>query len=128
MKALIKLTFITACTLTTLAAFAGDAAKSVKVDGWISETKCGKAHASLSGANPTCVAKCIREGASPIFVNDASQEIWTIDNPDAIKSHYGHHITMTGTEDAAKKQIHITGVTMLADQGAKTDTMMSDPK
>jgi hypothetical protein len=115
-----------ACALTTFTAFAVDAApKSVKMDGWISETACGAAHASSKGANPGCVAKCIKEGAKPVFVDDAKQNVYAIDNPDAIKDHYGHHIEFTGTADANKKTVHISKVTMLADQGAGTDKMMS---
>ena len=114
-----------ACALT---AFAVDAPKSVKMDGWISETGCGAAHASVKGANPACVAKCIKEGAKPVFVDDAKQNVYSIDNPDSIKDHYGHHVQFTGTEDASTKTIHIAKVTMLASQGAGTDKMMSDPK
>ncbi len=108
---------------TALSAFAASA-KSVKLDGWISETKCGAAHASLAGANPECVAKCIKEGAKPIFVDDAKQQLWTIDNPDAIKAHYGHHIAMTGTADASTMTVHVDKVSMLPDQGKKSDMMM----
>ena len=128
MKSLVKFALVATCAIAPLAAFAVDAGKTVKVDGWISETRCGAQHASLSGANPGCVAKCIREGAKPVFIEDASKQIWSIDNPDAIKAHYGHHIQVTATEDAANKQVHIVSVTMLPDQGGKTDTMMSEHK
>lgn len=126
MKSLAKFALVATCALAPFAAFAVDAGKTIKVDGWISETKCGAEHASLSGANRKCVEKCIREGAKPVFITDAGKEIWAIDNPDSIKAHYGHHITVTATEDAAKKQVHIVNVTMLPDQGEKTDTMMPE--
>jgi hypothetical protein len=124
MKPVFKFNLAAACLLAYAAFAAGSTDKSVKVDGWISESGCGAEHASSKGANATCVAKCIKEGAKPIFVDDAKQQVWSIDNPDSIKEHYGHHIQMTGTADAQKKEVHITKVTMLADQGAKTDTMM----
>jgi hypothetical protein len=125
MKSLLKLNIVAVCAFTSIAAFAVDATpKTVTVNGWISETGCGAEHASAKGANPGCVAKCIKEGAKPVFVDDAKQQVWSIDNPDAVKDHYGHHIKFTGTADATKKEVHITKVTMLADQGAKTDSMM----
>ena len=128
MKSLSKVsTFAFACALTTFA-FAVDAPKTVKMDGWISETGCGAEHASSKGANRSCVAKCIKEGAKPVFVDDAKQNVYTIDNPDSIKEHYGHHIQFTGTANGSTKTVHIAKVTMLADQGAGTDKMMSDPK
>jgi hypothetical protein len=119
---------VAACALTAITAFAVDTPKPVKMDGWISESGCGAEHASVKGANRSCVAKCIKEGAKPIFVDDAKQNIYSIDNPDSIKDHYGHHIQFTGTEDATKKSVHITKVTMLADQGAGTDKMDMDHK
>lgn len=128
MKSLTKLNILAACAFTSLAAFAVDSApKSVKVNGWVSETACGASHAG-KGANPACVAKCIKEGAKPAFVDDAKNNVWTIDNPDAVQGHYGHHIEMQGTEDAATKQVHITKVTMLADQGPGTDKMDMEHK
>jgi len=118
MKILSKFQIVTAFALAASTAFALDAApKTVKIAGWVSDSQCGVDHAS-KGPNPSCVAKCIKEGAKPVFVDDAKNTVWTIDNPDAVKGHYGHHIQMTGTEDPAKKEVHITGVTMLADQGA----------
>jgi hypothetical protein len=118
MKALSRFQIVAAFALTTLTAFALDAApKTVKLAGWVSDSQCGADHAS-KGPNPSCVSKCIKEGAKPVFVDDAKNSVWTIDNPDAVKGHYGHHIQVTGTEDVAKKEVHITGVTMLADQGA----------
>jgi hypothetical protein len=50
-------------------------------------------------------------------VDDAKSEVWTIDDPDMVKNHYGHHIEATATIDANAKVVHITKVTMLADQG-----------
>jgi hypothetical protein len=124
MKSVLKLSIAAACVATSIAAVAAGSTKSVTIDGWISESGCGAKHASSKGANPECVAKCIKEGSSPVFVDDAKQQVWSIDNPDSIKGHYGHHIQLTGTEDASKKEVHVSKVTMLADQGAKTDTMM----
>jgi hypothetical protein len=128
MKSIYKFQIAALFALTSLAAYAVDATpKTVKVDGWVSETACGAAHAG-KGANPSCVAKCIKEGAKPVFVDDAKSTVWTIDNPDVVKNHYGHHIEVTGTEDVAKKQVHITNVTMLADQGPGTDKMDMEHK
>lgn len=129
MKSLSTLQIVAAFALTSLTAFAVDATpKTVKAAGWISDSQCGADHAS-KGPNPSCVAKCIKGGAKPVFVDDAKNMVWTIDNPDAVKAHYGHHIEMTGTEDAATKQVHITAVSMLADQGApKSDKMDMEHK
>ena len=67
--------------------FASDAQT---VNGWISESKCG-----VKGANAgaeECTKKCIAAGASPVVVTDKDQKILTVENPDALKEHYGHHV------------------------------------
>ncbi|HKM49110.1 MAG TPA: hypothetical protein VJX69_16075 [Terriglobales bacterium] len=86
--------------------FAGDAKT---VNGWISDSKCG-----VKGANAgaeACTKKCIAAGASPVVVTDTDQKVLTVDNPDALKEHYGHHVAVTGHIDGDK--IHVDSVKML---------------
>jgi hypothetical protein len=86
--------------------FASDAQT---VNGWISESKCG-----VKGANAgaeECTKKCIAAGASPVVVTDQDQKILTVENPDALKEHYGHHVAVTGHIDGDK--IHVESVKML---------------
>ena len=86
--------------------FAGDAQT---VNGWISDSKCG-----VKGANAdaeACTKKCIAAGASPVVVTDTDQKVLTVDNPDALKEHYGHHVAVTGYIDGGK--IHVDSVKML---------------
>jgi hypothetical protein len=89
--------------LTVLAAKAAD---STTINGWISDAMCGAKHAG-SGANVACVKKCIEGGEAPVFVDETKKEVWTIDNPEAVKAFYGDHVTVTATADAAKKSVHI---------------------
>ena len=42
---------------------------------------CGAKHA---GTGADCVKKCIEGGMTPVFVDEGKQ-VWTIDNPDAVK-------------------------------------------
>lgn len=103
--------------MSSVAVFAADmSSKPLKVDGWVSDSMCGAKH---MGTGAACVKKCIGEGAKPVFVDDANKTVWTIDNPDVVKAHYGHHVALTATEDSAAKTLHVDKVTMLADQGAK---------
>ena len=61
--------------------------------------------------------KCIDGGAKPVFVDDAKKEVYTIDDPDSVKDHYGHHVTVVGKVNESDKTIHISNVAMLPDQG-----------
>jgi hypothetical protein len=115
MKLVSKTHLVAVFALSTLTAFAAGA-NTVKVNGWISDSQCAAAHGK-NGPNPSCVAKCIQKGAKPVFVDDAKNAVWTIDDPDSVKGHYGEHIEATAIVDPDTKVVHITGVTKLADQG-----------
>jgi hypothetical protein len=103
-------------------AFAADAA-SGKIAGYISDSKCGATHTS-SAPDAACVKACIGAGAKPVFVDDAQKQVWTIDDPDAVKGHYGHHVSVVGSRDETNKTIHIAKVTMLANQGTQAHSDM----
>jgi len=86
--------------------FASDAQT---VNGWISDSKCG-----VKGANAgaeACTKKCIEGGASPVVVSDKDQAVLKVDNPEALKEHYGHHVAVTGHVNG--DTIHVDSVKML---------------
>ena len=70
-------------------------AASNSMTGYIVDEKCG-----AKGAHPgaeACAKKCIDGGEKPVFVNDADKSVVHLENPDAIKGHEGHHVSVTGT-------------------------------
>ena len=91
-----------------LTAVGAQAASATKANGWISDSMCGAKHAG-AGANAACVKKCIGNGMKPVFV-DAKKQIWSIDNPDAVKDFYGDHVKVTATKNAATKSVHIDSI------------------
>jgi len=91
---------------TASVSFAGNAQT---VNGWVSDSKCG-AKGANAGAE-ACTKKCIAAGASPVVVTDKDQTVLTVDNPDTLKDHYGHHVAVTGHIDGDK--IHVDSVKML---------------
>ncbi len=92
--------------LPTSVSFAAD---TQTVNGWVSDSKCG-AKGANAGAEG-CTKKCIAAGASPVVVTDKDQKVLMVDNPDALKDHYGHHGAVTGHVDGDK--IHVDSVKML---------------
>ena len=92
--------------LTLVVAFSAITAKAADttINGWISDAMCGAKHA---GTGAACAKKCIAGGAAPVFVDEAKKEVWTIDNPDAVKAFYGDHVTVSAVADADKKSVHI---------------------
>ena len=105
-KAVVLLLAFVLILLVGAVAFAGDAQT---VNGWISDSKCGAKGANA--AAEACTQKCIKAGASPVVVTDKDQKVLQVDNPDALKDHYGHHVAVTGhiTGDS----IHVDSVKML---------------
>jgi hypothetical protein len=77
------------------------------VNGWISDSMCGAKH---TGSGAACVKKCIEGGMQPVFVDESKKAVWKIDNPEAVKDFYGSHVTISATEDAANKSVHIDSI------------------
>ena len=86
--------------------FAADAAT---VNGYVSDSNCGAKGANAKAAE--CTKKCIKEGAKMVVVTDADQKVLTVDNPDALTGHEGHHVAVTGTVNG--DSIHVDSVKML---------------
>jgi hypothetical protein len=95
--------------LLALVASVSFASDAQTVNGWVSDSKCGVKGANASHAG--CMKKCIAAGASAVVVTDADQKVLTVDNPDAIKGHEGHHVAVTGHIDGDK--IHVDSLKML---------------
>jgi hypothetical protein len=103
------LSFFLVGSLILMAASVSFASDTQTVNGWISDSKCGVKGANASGED--CTKKCIGKGASPVVVTDKDQKVLMVDNPDALKDHYGHHVAVTGHVDGDK--IHVDSVKML---------------
>ncbi len=98
-----------AAVVTMLLAFAplSAMAADTTINGWISDAMCGAKHA---GSGAAFAKKCIDGGEAPAFVEEAKKQVWTIDNPDAVKAYYGSHVTVTATADDSKKSVHISSI------------------
>jgi hypothetical protein len=90
-------------------AMIASAADSQTVNGWITDSKCGAKMASAQGEG--CTKKCLAAGAKMVVVSDADQKVLTVDNPDALKGHEGHHVAVTGS--VTGDSIHVSSVKML---------------
>ena len=112
--------FVVVLAFSTIPAMAADMS-AAKVNGYISDSKCGAMH-NGSTPNAACVKKCIGGGAKPVFVDDANKSVYTIDDPDSVKGHEGHHVSVVAKMDDSAKTIHITKLSMLADQGKASGT------
>jgi hypothetical protein len=58
------------------------------------------------------------------FMSDKDNKNWIINNPEAVKGHEGHHVTVKAHLDAAKNEIRVTSAEMGKDE--MKDTMNQD--
>ena len=56
------------------------------------------------------------------FVADKDSKSWTIDNPEAVKGHQGHHVSVNANEDTAAATLHVNSVKMLGKSKSGTPT------
>jgi hypothetical protein len=86
--------------------FADDA---TTVNGYVADSKCGAKGANAGAAE--CTKKCLKEGAKMVVVTDGDQKVLTVENPDALTGHEGHHVAVTG--HVKGDSVHVESVKML---------------
>ena len=103
----IALMLLAAAFLTSTSAVTFAAPKSTKMNGWVSDEKCGAKDID----NADCAKKCAEAGSKLVFVSEKDKSVINVDNQDALKGHEGHHVSVTGTMDNGT--LHVTKVAML---------------
>ena len=106
-KVLISCAALSVLLFMVAIASAGD--KSGTVNGYVSDSMCGAKGANADHA--ACMTKCLGKGAKAVIVTDGDQKIVNVDNPDTLKGHEGHHVSVTGT--VTGDSVHIDSVKML---------------
>jgi len=84
-KLILSATFV--MSVTALSAF------GESMTGYVSDSKCG-----LKGANDEhadCSVKCIKGGATPVFVADG--KVYKFADTSMVADHVGHKVTIDGT-------------------------------
>jgi hypothetical protein len=118
MRSRIVFVFLFVCALVPLRSLTAQQ-KDTSRAGWISDEACGAKHTKAGGAD--CVQKCWRGGASvghpewkpqrAVFVADADEGIWIVENPEAVANFPATHVLLAGKFDSAKKTIHVEKIT-----------------
>src|SRR5450631_1416248 len=93
-------------------------ADQTTVKGWVSDSKCGVKGAAAG--HEACTKKCLAGGEKMMFVTDGDQKLLTVDNPDSLKGHEGHHVAVKG--EVTGDSIHVESAKML--KMAKSDDKM----
>ena len=54
------------------------------------------------------------------FVSDQDSKSWTIVNPDAVKGHEGHHVTLKAQVDTTNNAVQVVSLKMAGDSATKS--------
>jgi predicted acyltransferase (DUF342 family) len=87
-----KLTFLTALAASLSFASFGD-----ELTGYISDSRCGAKHDTVSEANTKCVNGCLKGGADPVLVSNGKVYKINDDSRDKAVAHAGQNVTVDGT-------------------------------
>jgi pentapeptide MXKDX repeat protein len=82
--------------------------KAKVLKGWVSDSECA-AHGEKKCSNKEHVA----QGAKLVLVTDGDNKVWTIENPQPLADHQGHHVQVKAMTDADKGTVHVQEVKML---------------
>ena len=88
-----------------------ESAKTKTVKGWVTDAKCGAKSANAKAED--CTKKCLESGQKMVFVTDKDHQVLTVDNPDVLKDHAGHHVAVKGEVNKSAGSIHLDSASML---------------
>src|SRR5579863_1617266 len=105
----VLISFAALSVMFLMVAVASAADKTTTLNGYVSDSNCGVKGANASHA--ACMTKCLGKGAKAVIVTESDQKVVSVDNPDVLKGHEGHHVAVTGAMTG--DTIHISSVKML---------------
>jgi hypothetical protein len=98
-----------------LVSFGAMDAKTTTLSGWVSDESCGRAH--IKPGKESCVAKCLRGGASVghpewrpqrlVLVSDDGNTIWFVENPETLINQAGQHVLVDATSGKHANSVRI---------------------
>jgi hypothetical protein len=98
---------ILAVVLFTAVAASLSFAAADTFNGWVTDAKCAPK------VNADCAKKCAEKGEAMVLVT-ADKKVIAVSNPDTLKDHAGHHVTVTGEMKDGK--LNVSKVEMAKDQ------------
>jgi hypothetical protein len=69
-----------------------------------------KKDSSMAGKATKVTGKISDDGKT--FVSDSDSKSWTISNPEAVKGHEGHHVTLSAKVNADKSEVQVVSLKM----------------
>jgi hypothetical protein len=74
--------------------------------GTISDEMCGAQHVNATAKDIACAQKCVKGGSPAVLI--VGDQVYKIENQDAVKDHVGHKVIIVGT--MSNSIIHVDAV------------------
>ena len=98
-----KKLFLASVLAASLCSFA---ASAEEINGYVSDSHCGKGHSSPSEKNTACVKKCLGGGSDPVLVSDGKVMKFDADSKDKAKELAGENVKIDGTLNGDVISVH----------------------
>ena len=82
--------------------------KTATVKGWVSDSEC-----AAEGVRNCSNKEHVANGAKLVIVSERDGKVYTVNNPESVAEHQGHHIKVNGEIDESGKTITVAKLTML---------------
>jgi pentapeptide MXKDX repeat protein len=82
--------------------------KAKVLKGWVSDSEC-----AVHGEKKCSNKEHVTQGAKLVLVTDGDNKVWTIENPQTLADHQGHHVQVKAMTDADKGTVNVHEVKML---------------
>ena len=72
--------------------------------GWVSDSGCALARASAgkyTATDPDCARRCVKEGKHIVLISQEKKMVFTIDNPEVLKSQVGDKVSVVASPAGA---------------------------
>ena len=80
--------------------------------GWVSDSGCALARASAgkyTATDPDCARRCVKEGKHIVLISQEKKMVFTIDNPEILKTQVGNKVSVTASS-AGAHLLHVNKV------------------
>jgi hypothetical protein len=113
----IAFAFLVTCSMSAFAQTTSSAAQSdnqaAKADKKADKAEKKEAKAAAKGKDMRLTGWVKTESGKTTFVNDKDKQSWEISNPDAVKGHDGHHVSIKAKLDEANHSLTVDSLKMM---------------
>lgn len=83
-------------SVLVLASLLAAGASAADLKGWISDSTCGAGNAGSGKAERECADRCIKNGATPVFVTEKENKVYQLSDAELAKKHIDGKVMISG--------------------------------